>query len=261
VVLDDTDPQLVRVTAYFPAERWESVRRDLEAFAARLGSLFPEIPRLSFMPSPLRHENWAVAWKGHFKSVAIGNRLMVTPPWINPEPSSRHVIVIEPGEAFGTGTHETTQGCLELLEEAVEGIAHTGRGFSLLDVGCGSGILAIAGVKLGAQRVTAVDHDPVAVENARKNAALNHVEARLALICGSIEAVKEPTDIVTANLDTSTLLNFKDHLLSLCNRFLIVSGVPSDRWDHVRESLQTRGCRLQREITRSEWGCGLFVKI
>lgn len=193
--------------------------------------------------------------------MAIGEHLLVTPPWIEPDPGNRITIIIEPAEAFGTGTHETTQGCLVLLEDAVREFQARGIPFSVLDLGCGSGILAIAGKKLGASHIIGVDNDPMAIQSARRNAALNKVEHDLHLRNQPLKECSEPADIVAANLDPLTLLANRELIVSLFKRFLIISGIPLDQWNQVKDMFQAGRSSMKREITRSEWGCGLFEKM
>jgi ribosomal protein L11 methyltransferase len=260
VVIDDEDPRSTVVTSYFPSDTWDAVHAELNLYLARLFELFVGVPEPRIEIEPLKQENWAVAWQDNFRTVKIGERLMVTPPWLHPEPEGRAVVIIEPAEAFGTGTHETTQGCLELLEHAL-GIAGAGTSaVSVLDVGCGSGILAIAAVKLGATDVRAVDNDPIAVESAHQNALLNGVDQRIGLQCLSVEEITEPADVITANLDTRTLLAHRDKLVSLTTRFLIVSGVPLDQWDDLKDAFVAAGLEAVKELARAEWGSGLFQK-
>ena len=129
-----------------------------------------------------------------------------------------------------------------------------------LDVGCGSGILAIAGIKLGASSVLAVDSDPVAIQAARNNAALNGVEEALLLRQRSLDELYETADIVTANLDPITLAESRYKLISLFRRYLIISGVPLNRWKDIKSKFIVDNSILKKEITTSEWGSGLFAK-
>jgi ribosomal protein L11 methyltransferase len=260
-VLEDKLPGVASITAYFLIETWDVVSSRFEKYLAELHDIFPDLPAPVVETSPLQNENWALTWKAHFKSVKIGKRLMVTPPWLKPKSGKREVIIIEPAEAFGTGTHETTRGCLTLLEEALEELNKVSDGPSLLDVGCGSGILGIAGIKLGAGPVLAVDNDPVAVEAAAKNALLNKVYEKLRLRCAPVKDLAGHYDIVVANLDSMTLAANRDKLISLSARFLIVSGVPLDQWDGMRSLFLGREVTLKEEILKSEWGCGMFGKI
>jgi ribosomal protein L11 methyltransferase len=261
LVLEDTSEEQAVITAYFPAENWEAVHADLLRYIASLHELFPGAPEPRMEISITQHESWATLWQDNFQLMNIGETLLIAPPWLVPDSTERHLIIIEPAEAFGTGTHETTQGCLELLEKAVTELRKTRESFTMLDIGCGSAILAIAGVKLGASDVRAVDNDPVAVESARKNLELNKVEDSIKLECASLRETRDPADIVTANLEPMTLMANRDQLAGLFRRYLIVSGVPLDQWDQVKHMLSHGDIRLEQEITRSEWGCGLFAHI
>jgi ribosomal protein L11 methyltransferase len=258
LVMDDTSPDATSITAYFPIETWDVVYSWLKKYLAELHEIFSDLPAPVVETSLLQNENWALTWKAHFKSVKIGKRLMVTPPWLKPRSGKREVIIIEPAEAFGTGTHETTRGCLMLLEEALEELSKVSDSPSLLDVGCGSGILGIAGIKLGTGAVLAVDNDPIAVEAAAKNALLNTVDDRLQLKCAPVKGLTGHYDIVIANLDPMTLAANRDKLISLADRFLIISGVPLDQWDGIRYLFVSRDLTLEKEIMDSEWGCGIF---
>jgi ribosomal protein L11 methyltransferase len=260
LVMDDTNPDATRVTAYYPMEKWDAVYSRFKKYLSDLQKIFPDLPVPVLETSPLQDENWALTWKAHFKATKIGRRLIVTPPWLKPTSDEREIIIIEPAEAFGTGTHETTRGCLMLLEEALEELKNDHDGPSLLDVGCGSGILGIAGIKLGAGLVLAVDNDPIAVEAAAKNALLNKVDDKLQLRCSSVKGLVGQYDIVIANLDPMTLAANRDKLVSLSGCFLIVSGVPLDQWDGIRCLFISRDLVLRREIMDSEWGCGMFGK-
>lgn len=259
VVVDDADPFQVVVTAYFPSDEWGAVHSKLNRLLDSLRDLFPELPQPKIKTSVLPNENWAAAWRENFTAVPVGTSLIVTPPWIQPQAPDRRIIVIDPGEAFGTGTHETTQGCLELLEKTIQELSVLGEPPSVLDLGCGSAILAIAAAKLGATDVTAVDDDPVAIASARKNVELNHVEQRVTLVCQSIQDPVKPSDIVVANLDPMTLTRFRDRLIELARKYLIISGVPLDRWDRIRQSFDLGTSRLVEEIKKLEWGAGLYV--
>jgi ribosomal protein L11 methyltransferase len=256
--MDDTNPEATNITAYFPIEKWDIVYAGLKKYLADLHQIFPDLPAPVVETSPLQDENWALTWKAHFKATKVGKRLIVTPPWLKPRGGEREVIIIEPAEAFGTGTHETTKGCLILLEEALEELKRTGDRPSLLDVGCGSGILGIAGIKLGAGPVLAVDNDPIAVEAAAKNALLNGVEDKLQLRCAPVKDLTGSYAVVVANLDPMTLAANRDELINLSGQFLIVSGVPLDQWEGIRSLFLSREITLKKEILKSEWGCGMF---
>jgi ribosomal protein L11 methyltransferase len=260
LVLDSVDQDTERVTAYFAAHLKESVSDRLRAYIAGLNDIFPDLPLPAVRFYPVEQEDWALKWKTHFKPQYVGRKFVVTPPWLDPQEPEKIVIIIEPAEAFGTGTHETTQGCLALLEEAVDRLKHAKSDLSMLDVGCGSGILAIAGAKLGVKPLLAVDNDPAAVEATRRNADLNGVGTELRVRLRSLEEINGAYDIVTANLDPLTLRENKDQLVSLFTHFLIISGVPKEQWDVLSKLFQLPGVFMDKEIIRLEWGCGLFTR-
>jgi ribosomal protein L11 methyltransferase len=202
-------------------------------------------------------EDWAEAWKEHFHVERYGQRLVVVPSWRTHEPQPGDVVLtLDPGMAFGTGQHETTRMCLEALEHAVS------AGCSILDVGCGSGILAIAAAKLGATRVAAVDVDPICVEVARSNAAINSVN--LSVACGSLgpdwpEEIGSSLgfDVVVANIIAGAIIDLAPDLaaaLSPGGR-LIASGIIAEREQIVVSALVVAGLRIVASHAMGEWRC------
>jgi ribosomal protein L11 methyltransferase len=197
-VVEEEEPgRGARLRAFFPetiaaSALEESVRRYLDGLRA-LGFA----PAADVRVAALADENWADAWRVHFKPRAVGRRLLIAPPWDLPAPNGRIVIEIEPGRAFGTGHHGTTAGCLEALEAAIERDPPS----RMLDVGTGSGILAIAAARLGVASVLAVDDDPDAVACAMANAARNHVSDRVRCALADAATLREPrAPLVVANL-------------------------------------------------------------
>jgi ribosomal protein L11 methyltransferase len=260
IVLEDPAPGLTRIRAYFPAFDWQAVFADVKNHIEALIQAFPNVSKPIVCVIPVKTENWATMWQEHFKPIQVGHRLVISPPWVQPDYQDKEIVLIEPAEAFGTGTHETTQGCLILLQEALYQDISIPDDWTMLDVGCGSGILAIAGVKLGLKHVIAIDNDPIAVEAAHKNANLNNVNNHIEFLCLGLEAVKGRWDLIMANLDPKTLLSHKDQILNSFKQFLVISGVPVEKWNEVKSEFQKENVRLFKEITRSEWGCGLFTK-
>jgi ribosomal protein L11 methyltransferase len=175
--------------------------------------------------------DWLAVWREGLEPVTVGG-LTVTPPWIDAGPDA---IVIEPGQAFGTGHHETTTGCLAALQELDL------RGRCVLDVGTGSGILAIAAGRLGARRVIAVDVESEAVDAARANAERNGVEVDVR--AGSLDAVPEAADVVVANLDTGTVAALAPGLAQRVagGGTLVVSGVSVERQGEAVAALEATG--------------------
>jgi len=193
-------PDGTRLTAHFTES---APLAALDAYCDALADLFPGLPRPAIASATISDGGWAENWKQHFPSLAIGERLFVHPPWSDAVPAGRVPILLDPGMAFGTGHHASTHGCLVLLERALDGR----RGARVLDLGCGSGILAIAAIKLGAGPTWAVDIDPDACVVAAQNAAVNGVAAAIQ-IDTDLAAAPAPVDILLANLFASQLVDF-----------------------------------------------------
>ena len=261
-VIEDLNLDLVKVVGYLKTEQWQASKEKTETFLKSLKVFFPFIQEPVIHVIPLKQENWAIAWQDRFKPMKIGVRLIVAPPWDQPaETENKIVIIIEPAEAFGTGTHETTQGCLILLEQTIEKVVRESRGCSVLDIGCGSGILALAAVKLGAAPVIAVDSDPVAVDSAKKNADLNGVAELIEIKLSSLAQLSRRADVVTANLDFRSLVDGAPKLAELSRKYLIISGVTRTDWDEMKTTFRGTGMKLEKEIVDKEWGSGLFSHV
>ncbi len=199
--------------------------------------------------APLLEEAWASAWQQSFPARAVGRRLWVKPPWEAAEVPGRLTVVIEPGRAFGTGHHGSTEGCLALLDEA---IADT-RPDRVLDIGTGTGILAVAAVKLGASHVVAVDVDPDAVAAARVNASRNSCADRIDLIMAGPESIRDarPFPLVLANLLAHTHVALAPHYRRLAapGGLLILGGILEHEDKDVIAALEPAGfARLERLV-------------
>jgi ribosomal protein L11 methyltransferase len=176
---------------------------------------------------------WRDAWKEHYKPYAIAEGLVVRPPWepYAPKPGER-VLELEPGRAFGTGLHETTR----LVARAIQAHAGEIRDALVIDVGCGSGILALAALALGAARAIAIDNDPEAVDVTRENAARNGLEARVLASTTDMAEVRERAPLVLANIEARVLVPMADALtrLVLPGGLLLLSGILVPQKDEVR---------------------------
>ena len=201
-----------------------------------------------------RKEDWENNWKQYFKPVEVGEKLLIRPIWIDEyDAGSRNVLHLEPGIAFGTGTHETTRLCMELMERYVNGDTF------MLDVGCGSGILSVAGMLLGAKSVLGVDIDPLAVKVAKENGALNgYKEPRFEMLCGNLtDRVTGRYNLVTANIVADAILELTPQIVPflLPNAVYIVSGIIDTRADEVTAALYDNGFRILEQRTQNGWVC------
>jgi ribosomal protein L11 methyltransferase len=248
-----------RVGFYLPAD--EDGQRALARVRAGLDALRADssgaLGTLALRVETVRDEDWAESWKQFYRPVPIGRRLLIQPAWEPVDnPEDRAVFLNNPGMSFGTGEHETTFLCLEALERRVRG------GERLLDLGCGSGILAICALLLGAARADAVDIDPHAVRTARENAARNGLaEPRFRAAAGDPLAgtapLAPPYDIITANI-------VADVVIALCplapawlraGGLFVVSGIIGARLAEVRAALRHAGFACDEAHTLRDWHC------
>ena len=201
-------------------------------------------------------EDWANNWKQYFHPIPVGERLLIRPVWEEEfDAAGRTVLHLEPGIAFGTGTHETTRLCLELLEQYLP------QGGSMLDVGCGSGILAVAGLLLGAEKAVGVDIDEAAVRTARQNAALNGVEGRFTALCGNLtDKVSGQFDLIAANIVADVILSLTDSLTPFLRpeTIYLVSGVIDTREEEVAAKLREGFDIL--EVRRDRGWCAMAAR-
>ncbi len=245
----------VTVRAYIPAQRrgWEAVRRRIEEALWHLSQVHP-LPPARFRL--LEARDWAEAWKRAYKPIPVGQRLVIVPAWLpNPHPE-RVALYIEPGMAFGTGMHPTTRLVLAEVERLAPGVAR------VVDVGCGSGILSLAALKLGAERAVAVDVDPVAVELARQNAARNGLAERFTALVGSLEALRSPAApfgtgaLVLANILAPVLVDLLRAGLAQVvepRGHVVLSGILEHQADDVAQAARAAGLREVHRGQEGEW--------
>ena len=202
-------------------------------------------------------EDWLNNWKQYFQPTPIGEKLLIRPTWReNYDPQGRIVINLDPGLAFGTGTHETTSLCLGVLEKIVK------ENTTVLDVGCGSGILAIASLLLGAESAVGVDIDPLAVKTARENAVLNNVAEKFTAIEGSFtEKVEGKFDIVVANIVADAIIFLSEGVKKFMKQdsTYIMSGIIDTRVDEVIEEV-SKNFQITDKLFLNGWYC-LVAKI
>ncbi len=216
-------------------------------------------------------QNWMEAWKQHYKPILIGKRLVVVPAWMDSPDPSRVAIKIDPGMAFGTGTHPTTQLCLELMEKFFDDRPQTmdhqkssivNGPLSVIDVGCGSGILSIAAIKLGAAQALGVDIDAGSVKNSRENADSNDVGDEFILGVGSVDEIKngqfafEKAPLVVANILAPVIIRLFDAGLAdlMEDRgSIILSGILQDQEQRVIEAGQAKDLRMNERRQMGDW--------
>lgn len=254
------------VKAYFPFD--DELPRHMESIRAYLYGQAPSFPGFVFKEPavlPLREEDWASGWKQHFKPARIGRRIIIKPSWEGYSASASDIVLeIDPGMAFGTGTHPTTRLCLEALEQiayaegAYAGIAPLLH--RLLDVGTGSGILSIGAVKFGAEAVTAIDIDPQAVEVARENVALNGVASQVMVSVTPLAEVAGTFQVVVANILAEELVRLAPELVGRLapGGFLILSGILVEKEPLVREGFAPFGLTPMATTRLEEWSCLVY---
>ena len=204
----------------------------------------------------VEQEDWQNAWKQYYHAMDIGRRLAIVPGWEEYD-TDRTVITMDPGMAFGTGTHETTSLCLETLDELVQG------GERMLDIGTGSGILAIAALKLGAKEAEGVDIDPMCVRTAGENARRNGVAERLTVLVGDLsDKASGVYNIITANIVAAAILSLAPAVPALMapGAKFIASGIIDERRDEVLNGLKAAGLRPVQVKEKRGWVCIICEK-
>jgi ribosomal protein L11 methyltransferase len=251
--MEDYPSKGVRVKCYIPETS------DVTAFVRQAESLMKEIGEYGLDPGPARvttrkmaEESWSEAWKAYYKPVRVSKRLIVKPVWesFQPDHDDEVIIELDPGMAFGTGTHPTTTLCLQLLERYVPC-----RG-SVIDVGCGSGILSVAAAKLGAETVLALDLDDVAVTSAEANVRLNGVQDRVRVRQGDLlRGVTGQADLVVANILAEIIVRMLPDVPRVLKDggHLIVSGVIQEKEKLVRTEMEKQGLQIVEAVRDGEW--------
>lgn len=200
----------------------------------------------------MHEQDWANNWKKYYKPARIGERIIIKPIWEDYEEKDGDLVVeLDPGMAFGTGEHETTRMCIKALEK------YTKKESTVFDVGCGSGILAIAAAKLGAKKAVGVDLDPVAVESAKENVGFNNVDNIEILEGNLLDVIDGKADIVVANIIAEVIcILTPDVSKALCEGgYFITSGIIHDRVDMVKEKLEECGFEIVEANKDGEWNC------
>ena len=251
----------ITVRAYLEVnDELEETRQKLEESLYYLGMIQP-LPAVSY--KEIADQNWMEAWKQHYKPILIGKRLVILPAWMDSPEPNRVAIKIDPGMAFGTGTHPTTQLCLALMEHYFDQSSIENRKSKIvIDVGCGSGILSIAAIKLGADKALGVDIDAGSIKNARENAETNRMGEELMLEAGSVQEILDgkfavtKVPLVVANILAPVIIRlFEAGLADLMDSqgAIILSGILQEQEKSVVEAAQAKGLSLKERRQMGDW--------
>lgn len=256
------------VTVYLPensqgADMLSSIRSEMVALAGRDSE--KKFGRLAVELANVREEDWANNWKQYFKPLRIGDKLLIKPSWENcDENEARVILEIDPESSFGTGQHHTTQLCLEQLERIIS------EGDRVLDLGCGSGILSIAALLLGASEATAVDIDANSVKIAAGNAEKNHIpKEKYTCFCGNVAGDEELCEKIGSGFDIITANIVADVLIAMSGVFgkfirpggkLILSGIISQRSEEVLDAMKNNGYILETVAEKEDWVACTFTR-
>lgn len=244
----------VKVTGYYPIdENRNNVISSIASALGRLQALTPDVDlgKLEMQVQGFENEDWSESWKKSFKPIRLGDHIVICPGWLEYEkqPDDK-VIEIDPGMAFGTGTHETTGMCAALIEKYVQ------PGQRVIDIGTGSGILAIVAAHMGAKEVLATDLDAVAVRVAAENAVLNGFGDKIDCRCGDLlDVVDVSGDVVIANIIADVILMLAKPVREriVPNGVFICSGIAIDRREDVRRALLENDYEILDEPVKGEW--------
>jgi ribosomal protein L11 methyltransferase len=246
------DIEVVTVKAYLPVDdelddKMRVFKKEVDALVARNVDRGPG----DISCNEIQDEDWSENWKQYFHTEKVGDIIVIKPAWEQYEAGPDDIVVeMDPGAAFGTGTHPTTSMCIRELEEIVRG------GMEVFDVGTGSGILAITAVVLGAAKVTAVDYDETALKAARKNIVQNQVEDRITI--GRSDLLKQvdgKADLIIANIIADIVIRLFDELEAHLkpNGILLASGIIGDRIADVTESALAHGFVIEKVTEEKDW--------
>ena len=249
----ENDTEETKIMAYFSEEETnlpEKIAvikekiRNLTEFGLSIGSGTVEL-------SNVNQEDWESAWKQYFKPVHVTDRIVVKPEWEEDSPQEGEIVIeIDPGMAFGTGTHETTSMCINQIEKNLK------AGDRVIDIGSGSGILSMAAVLLGAEKATGVDLDPVAVRVALENVELNNLQDKIEILHGNLtDVIREKADIVVANIMADIILILLEDVREFIkdDGLFISSGIIQEKRAAVEARLLEKNFSIVEVETKGEW--------
>ena len=236
---------------YISNQRWsEELLQEIQSTAAMIArSSSSNAPRISY--SRIADQNWNASWEATIKPIKVSDRFVIKPTWHQYQPAPDEIVLtIDPKMSFGTGYHETTRLTLKLIEK------HCKRDMTVLDVGTGTGVLAIATAKLGAQMVIGVDNDEWAFANARENVALNSVEKQVQILHGELSVVPDRQfDLIVANIQRNVLLDILDGMQRrlVPGGLLLLSGLLIPDREPMLKAMDDRGFTMIEELSEGDW--------
>ena len=263
---DDIDEQegSGKIRAYFPDDHTAALKVNaLGDYLKSLSQMFPELDPPEMKAETIADPDWEEQWKKYFKPLRISRDIVIKPTWERYAPSGRDIVIdIDPGMAFGTGQHPSTRMCINAMEEIIPK-DRTFETWAVLDVGTGTGILAISAAKLGAHKVVALDLDLKAVEIAEKNAAINRVEDRIEILNQDVLTYQGRFNLIVANLTASTLIPLRAHLDGMLEPggYLVLSGIIEKDAPMVEETfLRQESLSSHQLLSEKEWVCFVLHK-
>jgi ribosomal protein L11 methyltransferase len=246
------------INAFFPADiRSEKRISAIRKYLKSLEEIFPDSDAPVLATEIITDPDWGEQWKKYFKPIRVCKNIVVKPTWERYTPDSRDIVVeIDPGMAFGTGQHASTRMCMEAIEDIILKNRSVAE-WKVLDVGCGTGILGITAAKMGAQDVICVDNDPKATEIAAENAVINSVEDRLRIFNEDAAKIRQPRNLIIANLTAKLLLKLHAHLVRLLmpGGYLIISGIIESDVPAIEEHFIVAPLVTYNLLTEKEWVC------
>ena len=244
-------PDRVTLKTYLPRDPTTDRRRAQIDVGVRLVAYLAPISELR--QRPVSESDWRDSWKEFFHVLRVGRRIVVCPTWREHQPQPNDVIVhLDPGMAFGTGHHPTTRMCLETIERIMP------RGANVLDLGCGSAILSIAALKLGAQSAVGFELDPIAVGAGYSNVGMNGLEGRVDIVRGTLPSPKAPAqsfDLVVANISARVVTDMATHIVDCAapGGRIVASGIIEKHLPAVVDSLEAAGATMEETLVDGDW--------
>lgn len=250
--LINQDYEGVTIKAYFPesediTDKLDMVRDRIERIPLReTGKSLGQVT-----VSEVYEKDWSETWKKYYKPVRIGKRIVIKPTWEEYEKEDEDIVIeLDPGMAFGTGTHETTILCIEALEK------YMNEGALVYDVGCGSGILSVVAARLGARKVIGIDIDELCVKVSKENISINGVEDLVEVRKGNLlDSVNEKADIIVSNIIAEVIINMVPDLKAYINDdgIFIASGIITEKLSSVMDALRNNGFNIVEEKIMNDW--------